>query len=207
VPRSWNDSIATLINSLEYTVKRLGEYDDLQLILDERDANMNVSEAHGLASGMLCVQLDADFTRWVTAVFDTEDQLKALMNEDKQSLIGLFQGTAELLKTDDFIFDLLLPGEEERIGARAIALSEWCQGFLYGVAYMGVGDDKDWSDDSRGVLRDLMEISRLDADSADDSDEQAFMELQEYVRMGVQILMLELQPVGESEEDNEPTIH
>jgi uncharacterized protein YgfB (UPF0149 family) len=102
---------------------------------------------------------------------------------------------------------LLLPGEEERIGARAIALSEWCQGFLYGVAYMGVGDDKDWSDDSRGVLRDLMEISRLDADSADDSDEQAFMELQEYVRMGVQILMLELQPVGESEEDNEPTIH
>jgi uncharacterized protein YgfB (UPF0149 family) len=52
-----------------------------------------------------------------------------------------------------------------------------------------------------------MEISRLDADSADDSDEQAFMELQEYVRMGVQILMLELQPVGESEEDNEPTIH
>mgnify|MGYP001043726756 CR=1 FL=1 len=188
-------------------MKRLGNYDDLQLIFDERDANMNVSEAHGLASGMLCVNLDADFTQWVTALFDTEDQLKALMNEDKQSLMGLFQGTSELLKTEDFIFDLLLPGEEERIGARAIALSEWCQGFLYGVAYMGVGDDKDWSDDGRGVLRDLMEISRLDADSADDSDEQAFMELQEYVRMGVQILMYELQPMEDPDDDHEPTVH
>jgi len=206
VPWSRNDSIATLINCLEYEVKRLGDYEDLQLIFDEHDAGMNVSEAHGLASGMLCVQFDADFNRWVTAIFDTEDQLKALTNDDKQGLIGLFQGTLELLKADEFIFDLLLPDEEERIGVRAVAMSEWCQGFLYGVAYMGVGDDKDWDEDCRGVLRDLMEISRLDADNTDDSDEQAFMELQEYVRMGVQILMQELQP-DEDSTDEQPTVH
>ncbi|MGB1701791.1 MAG: UPF0149 family protein, partial [Cycloclasticus sp.] len=88
----------------------------------------------------------------------------------------------------------------------AVAMGEWCQGFLYGVAYMGVGDDKNWSEDSRGVLRDLMEISRLDADNTDDSDEQAFMELQEYVRMGVNVLMQELQQDDESDDDS-PTIH
>jgi hypothetical protein len=155
---------------------------------------------------MLCVQFDADFNRWVTAIFDTEDQLQALTADDKQCLIAIFQGTLELLKSDDFIFDLLLPGDEARISERAHALSEWCQGFLYGVAYMGVGDDADWGEEGRGVLRDLMEISRLDSDDSDDSDEQAFLELHEYVRTAAHIMMSELQ-TPDVESDDEPTVH
>jgi len=100
----------------------------------------------------------------------------------------------------------LLPDDDERISVRALALSEWCQGFLYGVAYMGVGDDKEWSDDNRGVLRDLMEISRLDSDGSEDSDEQAFIELQEYVRAAVQMLLGELQESTE-EQNHQPTVH
>jgi len=187
-------------------VKRLGDYDELQSMLEMRDALMGISETHGLAAGMLCVKFDADFHRWIQAVFDTNEQLEALTETDKQALIGLFDGTLELLKSEEFLFDLLLPDDDERIGARALALSEWCQGFLYGVAYMGVGDEKEWSEDSRGVLRDLMEISRLDSDGSDDSDEQAFIELQEYVRTAVQMLLEELQaPAGQ--QSDEPTIH
>jgi len=187
-------------------VKRLGDYDDLQSILESNEATMGASEAHGLAAGMLCVQFDADISRWLAAVFDTDDQVDALVVDDKQSLSMLFQGTLELLKADGFIFDLLLPDDDQRIGVRANELSEWCQGFLYGVAYMGVGDDKDWSEENRGVLRDLMEVSRLDSDNSDDSDEQAFLELQEYVRAAVQVLLADLQELG-TERDNEPRLH
>jgi len=207
VLRSQNDSIAILICSVEYEVKRLGDYDEIQSMLEESEANMSASETHGLAAGMLCVRFDADFNRWLTAVFDTDDQLNALDDDDKQMLMALFQGTLELLEADEFIFDLLLPDDDERIGVQASALSEWCQGFLYGVAYMGVGDDKDWQEESRGILRDLMEISRLDADNTDDSDEQAFMELHEYVRVGVHMLLQELQPSDEDSDDDSPTVH
>ena len=191
---------------LEYSVERLGDFDELQEVLESQDAQMGVSEIHGLAAGMLCVQLNADFNKWLAALFDTEEQFNGLTKDDMQSLAGLFNGTLELLKSDQFIFDLLLPHDDERIAVRANALSEWCQGFLYGVAYMGVGDDKDWTDESRGVLRDLMEISRLDSDNSDDTDEQAFIELHEYVRMAVQLLMTELQLVP-SDKANEPTVH
>ncbi|PHS73181.1 MAG: hypothetical protein COB22_02655 [Cycloclasticus sp.] len=187
-------------------MERIGDYGELQSMLEERDAQMGAAETHGLATGMLCVLFDADFNRWMTALFDTDEQLAALTGDDRQVLINLFQGTLELLKEEDFIFDVLLPDDDERINVRATALSEWCQGFLYGVAYMGVGDDKEWEEDSRGVLRDMMEISRLDSDSSDDSDEQAFMELHEYVRMAVQILLHELQPKEEQKND-EPTVH
>jgi len=187
-------------------VKRLGDYEELQSMLEMRDALMGASETHGLAAGMLCVQFDADFNRWIMAIFDTDEQIEALTDSDKQSLIGLFQGTVELLKSDEFLFDLLLPDDDERIGMRALALSEWCQGFLYGVAYMGVGDDKEWSEENRGVLRDLMEVSRLDSDGSDDSDEQAFIELQEYVRSAVHMLLDELQ-LADKPESDEPTVH
>ncbi|MEH6502402.1 MAG: UPF0149 family protein [Cycloclasticus sp.] len=191
-------------------MKRLGKYNELESLLEAHDAQMSVAEAHGLASGMLCVQFDADFNRWVAAIFDTDEQLNSLSDDAHQYLSGLFEGTAELLKDRDFIFNLLLPDDDERIGVRAQALSEWCQGFLYGVAYMGAGDDKDWDEESRSVLRDLLEISRLDSDDSDDSDEQAFMELQEYVRASVQLLLHDLQLSDEEQDedqDEEPTVH
>lgn len=187
-------------------MERLGDFEDLQLMLEERNANMGAAEVHGLASGMLCVEFDADFNRWLTAIFDTDEQINALLDDDKQTLSGIFQGTSELLQEEEFIFDLLLPDDDERIGARANALSEWCQGFLYGVAYMGAGDDTDWDEECRGVLRDLMEISRLDAESSEDSDEQAFMELHEYVRLAVQMLLDQLQSSDEKTDDV-PTVH
>ncbi|ORU92168.1 MAG: hypothetical protein A6F72_03900 [Cycloclasticus sp. symbiont of Poecilosclerida sp. N] len=187
-------------------MERLGGHENLQLLLEENDANMGVSETHGLAVGMLCVRFDAQFSRWLTALFDTDEQIDSIADDNKQSLMDLFQGTRELLEADEFIFDLLLPDDDECISVRASALSEWCQGFLYGIAYMGVGDDKDWEEGSRSILRDLMEISRLDSDNTDDTDEQAFMELHEYVRVGVHMLLLELQPSGEYDDD-EPTIH
>jgi uncharacterized protein YgfB (UPF0149 family) len=188
-------------------VKRLGDYEEIQSVLEDADANMSASETHGLAAGMLCVGFDADFDRWMTAIFDTDQQQDELGDGDKQILMALFQGTQELLGADEFIFDLLLPDDDERIGVQAGALSEWCQGFLYGVAYMGVGDDKEWEEESRGVLRDLMEISRLDADNTDDSDEQAFVELHEYVRIGVHMLLEELQPPDEGDDTDSPTVH
>ncbi len=81
---------------------------------------------------------------------------------------------------------------------------------------MGAGDDKDWGEESRSVLRDLLEISRLDSDGSDDSDEQAFMELQEYVRAAVQLLLHDLQLSNEEQDedqeededqDEDPTVH
>ncbi len=188
-------------------MERLGNYENLKLLLNTVDVNMSASETHGLATGMLCVSFNAEIGLWVAAVFDTDEQFHALSDIDKQSLEGVFQGTLELLKENEFTFDLLLPDDGERIGVRARALSEWCQGFLYGVAYMGVGDDKDWDEESRSILSDLMEISRLDADNTDESDEQAFMELHDYVRMGVNMLLEELQATAEENDREAPTVH
>lgn len=188
-------------------MEQLGDFDNMQSLLEAHDAYMSAAEVHGLASGMLCVQFDARFDRWVVAVFETDEQLEALDVTEKNDLISLFDGTCELLKSDEFIFDIFLPDDSAPMAARAKALSEWCQGFLYGIAYMGVSDDTDWGEEGRGILRDFLELSRIDADNAEEADEQSFMELQEYVRSAVQILLIELQPTEAQNADSEPRLH
>lgn len=187
-------------------MERLGDYDNMTLILESHDAYMGAAETHGLAAGMLCVNFDAKFDRWVVAIFETDEQLESLTDSEKNDLIALFDGTAELLKSDEFIFDLFVPGDNEIMSTRATALSEWCQGFMYGVAYMGINDDTDWGEEGKGILRDFLELSRIDADSTEETDEKSYMELHEYVRAAVQMMLTELQTVKQNA-NGEPTLH
>ena len=196
---------------LEFIVDRLGDFDNIQLLLEEHGSHMGAAEVHGLAAGMLCVQFDAEFDRWLVAVFEEPEQVEKLSTVSKQDLFAVFAGTAELLKGEEFLFDLFLPHEDEYVRIRAHALSEWCQGFLYGFAYMGITEDAAWGEESKGVLKDLFEIARIDSDGSEDADEEAFVELQEYVRVAVQIVRDELHPVEDDDEDDdsddEPTLH
>jgi uncharacterized protein YgfB (UPF0149 family) len=188
-------------------VEQLGDFDNMQSLLNAHDSYMSAAEVHGLASGMLCVGFDAKFDRWVVAVFETDEQLEGLDDNEKSDLISLFEGTCELLKSDEFIFDLFLPDDGVPMAERAKALSEWCQGFLYGIAYMGANDDTDWGEEGRGILRDFLELSRIDADGAEEADEQSYMELQEYVRSAVHVMLMELQPAVEANTTTSPRLH
>ena len=60
------------------------------------------------------------------------------------------------------------------------------------------------------VLRDMTEITHVDVDPADDaeSNEAAYAELVEFVRVGVQLLFVELAPArGEEPEPGAASIH
>ncbi|ORU90381.1 MAG: hypothetical protein A6F71_05280 [Cycloclasticus sp. symbiont of Poecilosclerida sp. M] len=188
-------------------MERLGDLENIQFLLEECGAYMSASEVHGLATGMLCVNHGAELSAWLASIFEPEQQTREPNKEELQDLATLFVGALELLKSENFIFNLFLPSDGETVLVRATALSEWCQGFLYGIAYAGAGDDASWGEEGRGVLKDLTEISRLDPGSSEDADEQHFMELHEYVRVAVQIVMDELQPSEPSKENEEPTLH
>jgi hypothetical protein len=188
-------------------VDRLGDFEQVQFVLGECGSYMSASEVHGLATGMLCINHEADSNGWLKTILDADRLIREPSIEEQQELVTVFLGTGELLKNEDFIFDLFLPDDGESVAVRAAALSEWCQGFLYGMAFGGLSDNVEWGEDGEGVLKDLMEISRLDPGSSEEPDEQSFLELHEYVRVAVQILMAELQPDSDAAEPAAPTVH
>jgi uncharacterized protein YgfB (UPF0149 family) len=128
-----------------------------------------------------------------------------------KQLIQLHKVTTEQMNDSEIDFELMLPDDEESLELRVEALGTWCQGFVYGLAAGGIQEDTQLPDDSKELITDILEISRagyaadeeaeMNASLNDDSeeDEVAFMEVSEYVRMGILLIYEELQPLQSSQ--------
>ncbi|BBA35279.1 putative uncharacterized protein [Methylocaldum marinum] len=163
-------------------------YQKVQDIMLNSDSVASAAEAHGVLSGLLCLNGQTDCDQWLEAVFG-EARIH-LDSTDHALLFALCETTRHQLDDFDFSFELLLPEDVRPLSERANALGEWCQGFLYGLGYRS--DGADWPGDSTEVLHDILEISRLTPDSGGESDEVAYAEITEYVRVGVQLIRSEL---------------
>ncbi len=181
------------------------EFEEVEEVLTGSAAEMAAAEAHGMLSGMFCVSDEAQLNNWLKGVYD--DEVGELLGRDDLLLLErLFEATKEMLSSEDFDFPLFLPDDDEPLSLRAKGLSEWCRGFIYGLGYGGMDRESEWKGESREVLQDMVEISRLDSDCDGEVDENAFMELSEFVRMGVPVIYAELRDSGDDEELEE-TIH
>ena len=97
------------------------------------------------------------------------------------------------------------------LGVRADALSSlWCQGFLYGLGSGTTPDPGTVSIEAGEIIRDFTEITQVgvDADDENEENEVAFAEVVEFVRVGVQLLFVELAPArGEEPAPGAASIH
>lgn len=169
-------------------------YQVIESVFDDSSASMGAAEAHGVLAGLLCVDERIDSRIWVSEVFDDIDNMDMLASVDRETFSSLFDETRRLLEDEIFEFDLLLPDDDTSLNERAVAFSDWCKGFLYGLGFGG--EKNDWPGDCNELLLDIIEISRLDPEVEGDTDENAYMELTEFVRVAVQLFHNELRTRG-----------
>ena len=115
-------------------------------------------------------------------------------DEDRATLIHLFEDTRSLLASDDFEFDLFLPDDDVLLSEQVEALTYWCQGFLLGVGFTHATSDL--SKEVREILKDIIEFTKLDTEAEGEEDESDFMEITEYMRSAVLLLRSELNQKG-----------
>ena len=165
-------------------------YQIINEIFQELDSSISAAEAHGIATAMLCVDRRADVNKWLEELFDDD---VALLEQDKAALVTLFDRTRLLLNPDEteFTFDLFFP-ENDNLQKHAQALNNWCQGFLWGIGYSH--SHANWSGETNGILKDMVEFTKLDTDVENDNDEDeaAFIQLHQYLRAAVLIIRDEL---------------
>ena len=86
----------------------------------------------------------------------------------------------------------MLPADDRPLEERAEALVEWCRGVLGGFGLAGAGTHAKLSDEAQEILRDLTTIASSAFDFGDASeDEDALIEVHEFVRMGAMLLFTE----------------
>lgn len=173
------------------------DYLELEQVLGQAEATAGAAEVHGLLCGLLCSAGRIDRRQWDAHVFAEAATLAGAVERGRAAVQALADWTAQALNDPVLGMDLLLPAEGQPLLDRTAALGEWCQGYLLGLAAGGVAQDTPLPDDVAELIRDFTEISRVgfEVDDADDSDEVAFSDVVEYVRMGVLLINDELQPL------------
>ena len=185
-------------------------------ILDEAlfkvNAMMGAAESHGVLCGMLCARGAIELSEWIGHVLGDQDEGNVLLHDTVHLLSELHQVTMEKVNDISGSFYMLLPDDDDDLIGRTEALADWCQGFVYGLAAGGISDDTKLPGDTQEILMDFVEISRAGHSRGDDDvievadvneeDEQAFVEVVEYVRTGVLLINEELQTLVPS-----PTLH
>lgn len=180
--------------------------DALSVALERLEVPLGLAEAHGLACGLLCSRpAGVAKSRWFSELLDAaalSPEAVAARASDLHALDAWFGTTLGALNDAELDFALALPDDEEPIDRRTRALGEFCAGFVYGIG-IGVAaqGNPPLPADTRELLEDFMAIDGADAPAPDDEesnamqDEEAFVELAEYVRVGVLLVNEELKPV------------
>lgn len=166
------------------------DYREIQNIVFELGAS--AAEAHGLLSGLLCLDARLGSRQWLEKLLGQE--AASLGADDEAVMEELYHHTREEMGADDFSYSLLLPDDEEALTDRAQALGEWCQGFLMGLGYQRAAEGV-WPGDTREILEDILQISTIDPSDVSESDEGDYLELEEYLRASVQLIRSELEQV------------
>ena len=166
------------------------EYSHIQQLLAAERSLADAAEAHGTLAGCLCAAGGYRCEDWLREILPegrADPQAAAILQE-------LYAATADALLQPDMEFELLLPEDAQPLEVRAAALAEWCQGFLYGLGAGSIPDARRLPGDAGEIVRDFVEITRagVDAGQAEESNESAYAELVEFVRVGVQLLYEEL---------------
>ena len=183
---------------------------ELEELLYRIDAAMGAADAHGALCGMLCARGTIELSEWVDHVIGEQEHGNELLHDVVHKLSELHQSTLEMMNDVTGDFKLLLMDDDDPLAERVETLAAWCQGFIYGLAAGGIKEGSELPEDTAELLKDMIEISRAGHDvddtsveeSDDNDDEVAYMEIEEYVRMGILLVYEELQPLQSTQ-----TIH
>lgn len=185
---------------MKTNVNSAPSFDEINQLLAKYNCFYSPSEVHGIAVGLLCVNVRATNEDWLAHIY-AESEIPI---GDKESDRFFESIREELMEAHSFSFKLLLPDDEDAIADRVEAMQEWTQGFLLGVAMGGLQDFKGLPEDSRELLKDFNDISgSTDLEFAeDDESEEAYLQIVEYLRVGSLLISDELRSIQPDE-----TIH
>lgn len=180
-------------------------HDRLQAALDLAGLEMGASEIHGMVCGEICRQLRlvghaADFP----ALLGIPEQASGAERSVLSAVDELMEQSHRALDAG-MQFTLLLPDDDAPIAERTGALADWARGFAVALLRGNELTPESLEGDSTEVVQDLLKISEARPGEDSEEDERALTELEEYMRVGVQLVFEELQP--DTQEQAEKSTH
>jgi hypothetical protein len=163
-------------------------FDDVARALAAAGSTVHAAEAHGCLCGSLCARRDYGLVEWIDEILPDEAV------RDGGPFASLRESTITALTGEQMDFQPLLPDDEHALDSRVEALGAWCQGFLYGFGAAGTANRDALPEGVAEVLADFAQMSHAGAVGSEELEveEEAYAELVEFLRVGVQLVFDEL---------------
>jgi uncharacterized protein YgfB (UPF0149 family) len=168
-------------------------YEQFDQLLASIELAVGASELHGVISGLICAGHSDAHVAWFEGLFDNRSSDDLLVREARQSLGQLYLATGHQFAEDGLGFTPFLPDDQAPLSLRSRCLSEWCQGYLYGLGLAGIAE-RQFQGDAKEAVADISEIGRLDhaAVESGEESEAAFVELVEFLKVASLLIREEL---------------
>ena len=173
------------------------DHNELDAALRRCGSTWNAGQTHGLLCSRLALAGSYGASRWLAQVLAGTDRDNTLRTECESLLEALCTATWQQLSQRQSDFMLLLPDDDNPAQARAAAMGQWCEGFLHGLVSETHGDklkERLARDPLADIIKDMLEITRVTVDdgAGDESDENDYSDLLEYLRVAAQLAYEEL---------------
>lgn len=164
-------------------------YQQLEAALQLADRTEHPAEVHGVIVGSIAHHLMTGNKPALLALTigqNQEGNLAAL----EGAMLEVYRDTSDQLFNGDELFDLCLPDDNSSLEARTEGLASWCQGYLLGLLQGQAVSIDQLPEQGPEIARDILAISEAgpsEGESAE-KDDWALAELQEYVKVGTQLI-------------------
>ena len=148
------------------------------------------SEVHGTVVGAIAHHMKSgvspNLLQLIAPDADSGSGPFAPLNE---LLYDLYRENSEHLLEGKENFDLLLPDEDAAQSERTDSLAAWSRGYLLGLLHSDTFSIDQLPESGAEIARDIMQISEASAGADDETEEDwALAELEEYVKVGAQLI-------------------
>lgn len=185
------------------------DFASAQAIITTENVKAHASEIHGVLTGLICAGFPFEDTSYVSMLNDLFNSGEGLTTQVKSIIKQMFSELWTDILDDAYGFQLMLPDDDDSIVERGHALSVWVQGFNLGFG-LQQKDSPVISEEVKEVITDFAEIANLsDEMEEDEATEQAYFEINEYVRISALLCFSELAtlPTKGSNNQENSTIH
>ncbi|MES2662932.1 MAG: UPF0149 family protein [Pseudomonadota bacterium] len=184
------------------------DYDEIAATLQCARIPMNAAEFHGYVVGQYCSGSSTGSDQWLQLFVQSTAPGQVIEVEDLNFLRKTRESIWQDMIGSEFAFQLVIPSDDEGIAERALALRDWCRGFLSGFGEGGAQPKLKSQPDLREALSDIEQMTRVDVVPIQtEENEKYIVELIEYLRIAVLNIFVEIADPGVNPATSGPKLH
>ena len=162
-----------------------GEWvEKIEHVLRQHDHELSAAELHGTLTGLVCAgHSDRNIGQWQELLVSKSETQPLL-----DATCGLMALTERSLESPDFRFQTIFCSATS-LPERTHALGDWWRGFTLGFGWDDTTTVISFGEDTTEALSDIAHIALAESGTnPPETEERALVELEEYLRVSVQLI-------------------